>query len=96
MLARRRMGTPFVRQKYHSTVAQDIAWPQMVASALPTTPRPMTKTNSALNRVQATAPITMVPRARFGAPAVRMKLFTPMPMHWNMNPHETIWMNERE
>ena len=42
-----------------------------------------------------TAPITMVPSARFGAPAVRMKLFTPMPMHWNTKPSEMIWMNAR-
>ena len=29
------MGTPFVRQKYHSTVAHEMAWPHTVASALP-------------------------------------------------------------
>ncbi len=89
------MGTPFVRQKYHSTVAHETAWPHSVAKALPATPRPMTSTNSALNAVQATAPMIMVPSARFGAPAVRMKLFTPMPMHWKMKPHEMIWMNMR-
>ncbi len=37
----------------------------------------------------------MVPRARAGAPAVRMKLLTPMPMHWNTKPKHSIWMNTR-
>ena len=87
------MGTPFVMQKYHSTVAHEMAWPHTVASALPATPMPMTNTNSALNAVHATAPMIMVPSARFGAPAVRMKLFTPMPMHWKMKPSEMMRMN---
>ena len=54
---------------------------------------PMTSTNSALNTVHATAPMIMVPSARFGAPAVRMKLFTPMPMHWKMKPRLMMRMN---
>ena len=93
MRRRRRMGTPFVRQKYHSTVAHEMAWPHTVASALPTTPMPMISTNSALNTVHATAPMIMVPSARFGAPAVRMKLFTPMPIHWKMKPRLMMRMN---
>ena len=64
-----------------------------VASALPATPMPITSTNSALNAVHATAPMIMVPSARFGAPAVRMKLFTPMPMHWKMKPRLMMRMN---
>ena len=87
------MGTPFVRQKYHSTVAHEMAWPHTVASALPTTPMPMTSTNSALSTVHATAPMIMVASARLGAPAVRMKLFTPMPMHWKMKPRLMMRMN---
>ena len=72
-----------------------MAWPHTVASALPCTPHPSTMTNRKLNTVHDTAPMIMVPSARFGAPAVRMKLFTPMPMHWNTKPSEMIWMNER-
>ena len=37
----------------------------------------------------------MVPSARAGAPAVRMKLLTPMPTHWKMKPKQSIWMNMR-
>ena len=81
--------------KYHSTVAHEMAWPHTVASALPCTPQPSTMTNRKLKMVHDTAPMIMVPSARFGAPAVRMKLFTPMPMHWNTKPNAMIWMNER-
>ena len=76
--------------KYHSTVAHEMAWPHTVASALPCTPQPSTMTNRKLNTVHDTAPMIMVPSARFGAPAVRMKLFTPMPMHWNTKPSGMI------
>ena len=37
----------------------------------------------------------MVTSARLGAPAVRMKLFTPMPMHWKMKPKQMICRNAR-
>ena len=84
------IGALFVMMKYHSTHAHEIAWPQMVASALPCTPHPNTMTNRKLNNVHETAPTIIVDRARFGAPAVRMKLFTPIPMHWNMKPSEII------
>ena len=40
--------------------------------------------------MQATAPITMVSRARLGAPAVRMKLLMPMPTICAMQPIERI------
>ena len=40
--------------------------------------------------MQPTAPTTIVNRARLGAPAVRMKLLTPMPMIWKMTPIEMI------
>ena len=79
--------------KYHNTEAHDTAWPQMVASALPGTPQSNTMTNRKLNTVQDTAPMSMVSSARFGAPVVRMKLFTPMPTHWKMKPQLRIWMN---
>ena len=46
-----------------------------------------------LKITELTRPITMVPRARLGAPQVRMKLFTPRPMHCRMNPEQMIWMN---
>ena len=89
------MGTFFVTMKYHSTVAHEMAWPHTVASALPCTPHPSTMTNRKLNTVHDTAPMIMVPSARFGAPAVRMKLFTPMPMHWKMKPKQMICKNAR-
>ena len=46
--------------------------------------------------VQNTAPTTIVTSARVGAPAVRMKLFTPAPMICRMKPAPRIWMNRRE
>ena len=86
-------ATFLVNRKYHNTETQETPWPSTVASALPTTPMPMTSTNSALSTVHATAPMIMVASARLGAPAVRMKLFTPMPMHWKMKPRLMMRMN---
>ena len=87
---RKRMGTSGVFRKYHSTLAAESAVPTTVASALPWTPQPKPDTNSALNAVQPTAPITMVHSARFGAPVVRMKLLRPAPTSWNTLPTQRI------
>ena len=43
-------------------------------------------TNRKLNTVHDTAPMIMVPSARFGAPAVRMKLFMPNAMNCSGQP----------
>ena len=86
----RRMGTSVRPQKYHSTVAQEQPQPSTVARPLPATPQPSMMTNRKLKATELARPTTMVPRARFGAPHVRMKLFTPMPMHWSRKPEQRI------
>ena len=40
-----------------------------------------------------TVPNTMVPSARFGLPAVRRKLFRPMPSDWKTKPTQMICTN---
>ncbi len=79
-------ATPLVSVKYQRTERQETPWPSTVAKALPTTPQPSTITNRKFSTTHATVPMTMVSSARFGAPAVRMKLFTPMPMIWKITP----------
>ncbi len=90
---RSRMGTSLRRQKYCSTAKHEQAQPSTVARALPMTPQPSASTNNALKATDPTRPMTMVPSARLGAPQVRMKLFTPRPMHCKMKPAQRIWMN---
>ena len=90
---RSRMGTSLRRKKYCSTAKHEQAQPSTVARALPITPQPSARTNRALKATEPTRPMTMVPSARLGAPQVRMKLFTPRPMHCKMKPAQRIWMN---
>ena len=69
------------------------AWPHTVAHALPATPMPSTATNSRLNTMHITVPSIMVMSARPGLPAVRRKLFMPMPSDWKAKNTQMICTN---
>ena len=67
-----------------------IPWPMTVAKAEPAMPRPIARTSKALSMRQAMVPSTLVASERLGRPAVRRKLFMPMPSDWNTKPISTI------
>ncbi len=60
--------------------------PRIVANALPPTPQCISSTNIQFRMMQTITLTTFVRSANFGAPAVRMKLFIPIPIERKKNP----------
>lgn len=60
--------------------------PKIVARPLPITPILNLRTNNQLSAMQTITLTTLVRRANLGAPAVRIKLFIPIPTDKKINP----------
>lgn len=76
----------FEKRKYPSTKIAAAPCPSIVAKALPATPQPRLRTKIQFSATHTTTLTALVSKANFGLPAVRIKLFIPMPIDKNKNP----------